>query len=91
MENEFGEHISEEELAAITERIRKLAPNQIDAIFHSCGFIFADHVKEFKALRKSDIDSIMGDIETAKKTIWDLINESRIEEVKSALDAQEKQ
>jgi hypothetical protein len=89
-ENEFGETISEEELEDIARRFRKLSPKQIDGVWYRCGFIIVDHEKEYKALRKSDMDDIVGGLDTAKEKIWHLIAETHISDVKKALAEMEK-
>jgi hypothetical protein len=69
---------------------RKLSPKQIDEVWYRCGFIIKGHKKGYKALRKSDMDGIVGEFDTAKEKIWRLIAETRISGVKEALSETEK-
>jgi|WetSurMetagenome_2_1015567.scaffolds.fasta_scaffold72186_3 hypothetical protein len=89
-ENEFGETMSEDELADMARRFRKLNPKQIDEVWYRCGFIITDHEKEYKALRKSDVEAITGGLDTAKEKVWNLISEVYISDVKKALAEMEK-
>ena len=84
-ENEFGEYLTEDELADITERIRKLSPERMDMLWHRCGYIYANHEENYKALRKTDIETILRDAESAREKVWSLIAESHLDEVKKAL------
>lgn len=87
--NEFGETISEKELDELARRFRKLSPKQIDEIAYRCGFIITDHEKEYKALRKSDVDAIVSGLDSAKEKIWGLLAETHLNEVKKALAERE--
>lgn len=89
-ENEFGETMSEEELAELAKRFRKLSQKQIDEVWYRCGFIITDHEKQYKALRKSDVDAITRGLDSAKEKIWHLIAETYISDVKKALAEMEK-
>ena len=89
-ENEFGETISENELAEIAKRFRKLSPEQIDEVWYRCGYIITDHEKDFKALRESDIDAIIAGLDSAKVKVWHLVAEAHLSDVKKALAAIEK-
>ncbi len=84
-ENEFGELITEDELAVITERIRKLKPEQMDALWHQCGYIFANPGASYKALREIDIKEILKNRESAMEKVWSLISETHLNDVEKAL------
>ena len=84
-ENEFGEYLTEDGLEDITKRIRKLSPEKIDSLWHQCGYVYANHDKNLKALRKTDIEKILGDLDSAKEKVWSLIAESHLNEVKRNL------
>jgi len=88
--NEFGEKITEKDLKAFAERVRKLPPEKIDELWFLCGFIYAEREKNLKALRNEDIEKIKESPESAEEVVDYLLAETPVEEFKKNLEKVEK-
>ncbi len=84
--NEYGEKITEKELAEFAKRVRKLPPEKIDELWFLCEFIFTEHEKNLKALRNEDIEKIKESLESAEEVVDYLLAETPIEMFKKNLE-----
>lgn len=88
--NEYGEKITEKELAEFAERVRKLPPEKIDELWFLCEFVFMEHEKNLKALRNEDIKKIKESQESAEDVVDYLLAETPIGMFKNNLEKVEK-
>ena len=88
--NEFGEKITEDELANLAKRVVRLLDKEIDELWFSCGWVVKDHAQSFKSLRNIDLHHIRDSLDSAKEKVWDLLNESHIKEFRNNLSKIEK-
>ena len=65
----------------------RLSDNKIDELWFLCGYIFSEHDKNFKALRKDDIKELRQDLDIAKEVLWErLLIETPIKDFKKRLE-----
>ena len=74
--NEFGESISVAEIKNLTKRVRKLAPEDIDLLWHRCAFSF-ERESDLKALSKNYINDIRRSNRLGQRAIEALLTETR--------------
>lgn len=87
--NEFEEEISDEELTDWAKRVRKLSDEKIDELWFLCGYIFAEREEKFKAIQQGYISRIRKNLDSAKKVIEMLWDETKTEDVRKNLSAVE--
>lgn len=88
--NEYGEKITEKELAEFAERVRKLPPEKIDELWFLCEFIYADREKGNKALSNEHIERIKESLESAEELVGYLLAETPVEMFRKNLEKVEK-
>ena len=64
---------------------------KIDGLWHMCGFIIEGRDKDFKALRKHDIERIRKSLQEAEEVVANLLLETPIDEFRKNLEKAEKE